>query len=94
MAVILFAAHKIIVNLIESSASEGSQYSFSDIGDAIKDVEKFEKEWDIHDDEVDDIVKELKSFLRLTAIYTIDAIVFLFMIPVEYYLIVKKEQVA
>ena len=92
MAIILFICHKSVVNMVEESATEGSEYSLSDIDKGIKEAEDLAEEWNLKDDEAEDVFKGWKSFRRLTTLYTIDAIVFLIMIPVEYYLIIKKEQ--
>jgi len=90
MAVIMGAIHIGIKNIITSAILEDMDgMEWSDVKDALKDAD----DEDLTRDEKE-IIEMVDSFYVKLNVYSMDWLLFIAMIGVEYFLIVKKEQVA
>lgn len=94
LAVVMAVVHIGIKGVIKEAVTEGNNFEWSDVKEAVKDSEEFLKENDLGmaQDDLEAMVDMVKVFYGRVNIYGIDWILFVVMIGVEYYLIVKKEQ--
>lgn len=90
-ALIMGILHGIIKNQIFEIALEDTDITMDDLKEARKDLDEFIKEENLSKDD-QTILKQFDDFMGLTNVYVFDCIAFLVMIPVSYYLVVKKEE--
>lgn len=96
LAVVMAVVHIGIKNVIVEAVTDGSDFEWSDIKKAVKDSEEFleDNDFGMAQDDLEAMVDMVKVFYGRVNIYGMDWLVFIVMIGVEYYLIVKKEQEA
>jgi len=94
MAVIMGAIHIGIKNMITSLILEDMDgLEWSDVKEALKDIEKYVEDENLTKTE-EEAIEMVDSFYGKINIYSMDWLIFAVMIGVEYFFIVKKEQVA
>lgn len=90
-AIIMGILHGIIKNQIFEMALEGSDISLDDIKEARKDLDEYIKEENLSKAD-QEILEQFDGLMGLSNVYVFDCITFLVMIPVAYFLVVKKEE--
>lgn len=90
-AILLGSAHSGIKKFIFDIASEGTEMTMEEVKEAAEDVEKYIEENDLTDEDFE-IVEIFTDFMGLANVYVYDCLAFIAMIPVEYFLIVKKKE--
>lgn len=90
-AIIMGILHGIIKNQIFEMALEDSDISLDDIKEARKDLDEYIKEENLSKAD-QEILEQFDGLMGLSNVYVFDCITFLVMIPVAYFLVVKKEE--
>lgn len=90
-ALIMGILHGMIKNYIFDMALEDSDVTMDEIKEARKDIDEYIKDENLSKEE-ETIIKQFDQFMGLADVYVFDCIAFLVMIPVSYYLVVKKEE--
>ncbi len=94
IAVIMGAIHIGIKNMITSLILEDMDgLEWSDVKEALKDIEKYVEDENLTKAE-EEAIEMVDGFYGKLNIYSMDWLIFAVMIGAEYFLIVKKEQVA
>lgn len=91
-AVLVGLVHSTIKNFIFDIASEGSDMTMEEVKEAAEDIEKYIEETEDLTDEDFEIIQIFTDFMGLADVYVYDCLAFIVMIPVEYFLIVKKKE--
>lgn len=90
-ALIMGILHGIIKNQIFEMTLDSLDLTKDDLKEAREDYDKYIEEENLSKDE-EKIIKQFDSFMGLSNVYVFDCIAFLVMIPVAYFLVVKKEE--
>lgn len=90
-ALIMGILHGIIKNQIFEMTLDSLDLTKDDLKEAREDYDKYIEEENLSKDE-EKVIKQFDSFMGLSNVYVFDCIAFLVMIPVAYFLVVKKEE--
>ena len=90
-ALIMGILHGIIKNQIFEMTLDSLDLTMDDLKEAREDYDKYIEEENLSKDE-EKVIKQFDSFMGLSNVYVFDCITFLVMIPVAYFLVVKKEE--
>lgn len=90
-ALIMGILHGIIKNQIFEMTLDSLDLTMDDLKEAREDYDKYIEEENLSKEE-EKIIKQFDSFMGLSNVYVFDCITFLVMIPVAYFLVVKKEE--
>ena len=93
LAIIMGAIHLGVKNIVVTSIMEDTEMEWSDVKEALKDIEKYVDDESLTKAD-EEMIEMIDSFYGKLNIYGIDWLVFVIMIGVEYVLIVRKEQEA
>ena len=90
-ALIMGILHGIIKNQIFEMTLDSLDLTKDDLKEAREDYDKYIEEENLSKEE-EKSIKQFDSFMGLSNVYVFDCITFLVMIPVAYFLVVKKEE--
>lgn len=90
-ALIMGILHGIIKNQIFEMTLDSLDLTMDDLKEAREDYDKYIEEENLSKEE-EKSIKQFDSFMGLSNVYVFDCITFLVMIPVAYFLVVKKEE--
>ncbi len=90
-ALIMGILHGIIKNQIFEMTLDSLDLTMDDLKEARKDIDKYIEEENLSKDDKE-ILEQFDGFIGLSNVYVFDCITFLVMIPVAYFLVVKKEE--
>ncbi len=90
-ALIMGILHGIIKNQIFEMTLDSLDMTMDDLKEAREDYDKYIEEENLSKDDKE-ILEQFDSFMGLSNVYVFDCITFLVMIPVAYFLVVKKEE--
>lgn len=90
-ALIMGILHGIIKNQIFEMTLDSLDMTMDDLKEAREDYDKYIEEENLSKDDKE-ILEQFDSFMGLSNVYVFDCIAFLVMIPVTYFLVVKKEE--
>lgn len=93
LAIIMAIIHIAIKNVVITAITEGQDMEWSDVKEALKDIEEYVEDENLTKTE-EEAIEMIDSFYGKLNIYGADWLVFVVMIGVEYVLIVRKEQEA
>ena len=90
-ALIMGILHGIIKNQIFEMTLDSLDLTMDELKEAREDYDKYIEEENLSKEE-EKSIKQFDSFMGLSNVYVFDCITFLVMIPVAYFLVVKKEE--
>ncbi len=90
-ALIMGILHGIIKNQILEMTLDSLDMTMDDLKEAREDYDKYIEEENLSKDDKE-ILEQFDEFMGLSNVYVFDCITFLVMIPVAYFLVVKKEE--
>ncbi len=90
-AIIMGILHGIIKNQIFEMALEDSDISLDDVKEARKNLDEYIKEENLSKAD-QEMLEQFDGLMGLSNVYVFDCIAFLVMIPVTYFLVIKKEE--
>ena len=90
-ALIMGILHGIIKNQIFEMTLDSLDMTMDDLKEAREDYDKYIEEENLSKDDKE-ILEQFDEFMGLSNVYVFDCITFLVMIPVAYFLVVKKEE--